>query len=78
MAVLAITAAAPISIASQAWEGLSDTGVYDNRQIDLVNEDLDKFPGTQAFIGTDGRSQRHDAGGACLYQISGHIQIRNI
>ena len=54
MAVLAITAAAPHFHSLAGLGRSSDTGVYDNRQIDLVNEDLDKFPGTQAFIGTDG------------------------
>ena len=42
----------------------------------LLNEDLDKFSGSQSLVGTDGGCQRHDSSCTGVHQISGHVQIR--
>ena len=41
IAVFAIIAAAPISIASHAWDGFADSGIHNDRQIDLIDQHLD-------------------------------------
>lgn len=54
MAVFTRQAAAPISIASQACEGLPDARIDNDGQADFFNEDTDHFLGLEAAVRADG------------------------
>ena len=55
--------------------GRADAGIDDDGQRDFVDEDLDELFGAQAFVGADGRAERHDAGGAGRGEIARGVEV---
>ena len=51
----------------------SDTGVHNNRQINLIDEYLNHGFGCQSFVTSNGCCQRHHSSCTCILKVSGYI-----
>ena len=56
--------------------GRTNAGVDNDRQVDLVDENLDEVFGTQSLVAADGRTQRHDGSSTGICQTACCDQIR--
>ena len=46
-----------------------------DRQVNLINQNLDEIPGRKPFVGADGRSERHNRSRSGIHKVTGNVEI---